>query len=160
MQHSGIDIMALSRVLFKTILLRQKNAGGGSTITQQLAKQQHPQKKKRPNLTSSSKKLVPTRSKSSRPSKTQPDSASSKQKQLSTEHPRPSKKQCPKTQQKLLLQNSKKLAQPQNSSNLYTYYKKNDLQSASRFFCEKIGIVLIKSRNVRHCRMKKILNIV
>ena len=34
-----IDIMALSRVLFKTILLRQKNAGGGSTITQQLAKQ-------------------------------------------------------------------------------------------------------------------------
>lgn len=39
MQHSGIDIMALSRVSFKTILLRQKNAGGGSTITQQLAKQ-------------------------------------------------------------------------------------------------------------------------
>lgn len=39
MQHSGIDIMALSRVLFKTILLCQKNAGGGSTITQQLAKQ-------------------------------------------------------------------------------------------------------------------------
>ena len=39
MQHSGIDIMALSRVLFKTILLRQKTAGGGSTITQQLAKQ-------------------------------------------------------------------------------------------------------------------------
>lgn len=39
MQHSGIDIMALSRVLFKTILLRQKNSGGGSTITQQLAKQ-------------------------------------------------------------------------------------------------------------------------
>lgn len=39
MQHPGIDIMALSRVLFKTILLRQKNAGGGSTITQQLAKQ-------------------------------------------------------------------------------------------------------------------------
>ena len=39
MQHSGIDIMALSRVLFKTILLRQKNAGAGSTITQQLAKQ-------------------------------------------------------------------------------------------------------------------------
>lgn len=39
MQHSGIDIMALSRVLFKTILLRQKNTGGGSTITQQLAKQ-------------------------------------------------------------------------------------------------------------------------
>lgn len=39
MSHSGIDMMALSRVLFKTILMRQKNAGGGSTITQQLAKQ-------------------------------------------------------------------------------------------------------------------------
>lgn len=38
-EHSGIDFYALSRVLFKTILLGQKNAGGGSTITQQLAKQ-------------------------------------------------------------------------------------------------------------------------
>ena len=28
MQHSGIDIMALSRVLFKTILLRQKKLLG------------------------------------------------------------------------------------------------------------------------------------
>ncbi len=37
--HSGIDGRALSRVLFKTLLLQQKNAGGGSTITQQLAKQ-------------------------------------------------------------------------------------------------------------------------
>ncbi|MCM1029349.1 MAG: transglycosylase domain-containing protein [Alloprevotella sp.] len=37
--HSGIDGRALSRVIFKTLLLRQKNAGGGSTITQQLAKQ-------------------------------------------------------------------------------------------------------------------------
>lgn len=37
--HSGIDGRALTRVLFKTLLLRQKNAGGGSTITQQLAKQ-------------------------------------------------------------------------------------------------------------------------
>ncbi|MCM1109584.1 MAG: penicillin-binding protein [Clostridium sp.] len=37
--HSGIDMRALMRVAFKTILLRQKNAGGGSTITQQLAKQ-------------------------------------------------------------------------------------------------------------------------
>ncbi len=37
--HSGIDGRALTRVLFKTLLLQQKNAGGGSTITQQLAKQ-------------------------------------------------------------------------------------------------------------------------
>ncbi len=37
--HSGIDVRALMRVALKTIILRQKNAGGGSTITQQLAKQ-------------------------------------------------------------------------------------------------------------------------
>ncbi len=37
--HSGIDMRAMGRVLFKTMLMRQKNAGGGSTITQQLAKQ-------------------------------------------------------------------------------------------------------------------------
>lgn len=36
--HSGIDALALSRVLFKTVLLFQKNSGGGSTITQQTAK--------------------------------------------------------------------------------------------------------------------------
>ncbi len=36
--HSGIDLEGLGRVLFKTILLRQKSAGGASTITQQLAK--------------------------------------------------------------------------------------------------------------------------
>ena len=36
--HSGIDVRALVRVAFKTVLMRQKNAGGGSTITQQLAK--------------------------------------------------------------------------------------------------------------------------
>ena len=38
-EHSGIDARALARAVFKTVLLRQKNAGGGSTITQQLAKQ-------------------------------------------------------------------------------------------------------------------------
>lgn len=38
-EHSGIDLRALMRVGFKTLLLRQKNAGGGSTLTQQLAKQ-------------------------------------------------------------------------------------------------------------------------
>lgn len=39
LDHSGIDIKALFRAAFKTILLRQRSAGGGSTITQQLAKQ-------------------------------------------------------------------------------------------------------------------------
>lgn len=37
--HSGIDMRGLGRVLFKTVLLGNKNAGGGSTLTQQLAKQ-------------------------------------------------------------------------------------------------------------------------
>lgn len=37
--HSGIDVRALGRALFKTVLMGNKNAGGGSTITQQLAKQ-------------------------------------------------------------------------------------------------------------------------
>ncbi len=38
-EHAGIDFKALFRAVFKTVLLRQKSAGGGSTITQQLAKQ-------------------------------------------------------------------------------------------------------------------------
>ena len=37
--HSGIDGRALGRVLLRTLIMRQKNAGGGSTLTQQLAKQ-------------------------------------------------------------------------------------------------------------------------
>ncbi len=36
--HSGIDFEALGRVAVKTVLFRQKSAGGGSTITQQLSK--------------------------------------------------------------------------------------------------------------------------
>ncbi len=36
--HNGIDLRALARVGFKTLILRQESAGGGSTITQQLAK--------------------------------------------------------------------------------------------------------------------------
>jgi len=36
--HAGIDARAIGRVVFKTILGRNENAGGGSTITQQLAK--------------------------------------------------------------------------------------------------------------------------
>ena len=38
LDHSGIDIKALFRAVFKTVLLHQRSAGGGSTITQQLAK--------------------------------------------------------------------------------------------------------------------------
>ncbi|MBD5225482.1 MAG: penicillin-binding protein [Bacteroidales bacterium] len=37
--HSGIDMRAFMRVLVKTLIMQNKNAGGGSTITQQLAKQ-------------------------------------------------------------------------------------------------------------------------
>lgn len=38
LEHSGIDAEALARVLVKTVILQQRNAGGGSTISQQLAK--------------------------------------------------------------------------------------------------------------------------
>lgn len=41
-QHCGIDFPALGRVLFKTVILRQKSSGGGSTISQQLAKLLYP----------------------------------------------------------------------------------------------------------------------
>jgi penicillin-binding protein 1A len=37
-EHKGIDSRSLIRVLFKSILLNNRNSGGGSTITQQLAK--------------------------------------------------------------------------------------------------------------------------
>lgn len=37
-EHSGIDTRSLLRVLFKTVLLRDKSSGGGSTLSQQLAK--------------------------------------------------------------------------------------------------------------------------
>lgn len=37
-KHKGFDIKSFFRVLVKTILLNNHNAGGGSTITQQLAK--------------------------------------------------------------------------------------------------------------------------
>ncbi|MBD5342970.1 MAG: penicillin-binding protein [Bacteroides sp.] len=39
LDHSGIDARAIARVIGKTLIMRQKNAGGGSTLTQQLAKQ-------------------------------------------------------------------------------------------------------------------------
>ena len=37
-KHSGIDFRGTLRVMFKTILMGRKGAGGGSTLTQQLAK--------------------------------------------------------------------------------------------------------------------------
>lgn len=40
--HSGIDFRGLGRVMFKTVLIGKRNAGGGSTITQQLAKNLFP----------------------------------------------------------------------------------------------------------------------
>ncbi|MFN8255438.1 MAG: transglycosylase domain-containing protein [Bacteroidales bacterium] len=40
--HSGIDVRGLFRVLFRTVILRDKSGGGGSTITQQLAKNLFP----------------------------------------------------------------------------------------------------------------------
>jgi penicillin-binding protein 1A len=36
--HCGIDLRAIFRVAFKTLILRKESAGGGSTISQQLAK--------------------------------------------------------------------------------------------------------------------------
>lgn len=41
-RHSGIDMIGLGRVAFKTILMRDSSQGGGSTITQQLAKTLYP----------------------------------------------------------------------------------------------------------------------
>jgi len=43
-KHGGVDSRSLFRVLFKTILLRQKSSGGGSTLTQQLAKNMYGRK--------------------------------------------------------------------------------------------------------------------
>jgi penicillin-binding protein 1A len=37
-EHSGVDLEALVRVLFRTVISGDKGGGGGSTITQQLAK--------------------------------------------------------------------------------------------------------------------------
>ncbi len=41
-KHSGVDIVSLGRVAFKTLLMRDSSQGGGSTITQQLAKTLYP----------------------------------------------------------------------------------------------------------------------
>lgn len=37
-EHNGVDVRATLRVLFKSVLLGDKSAGGGSTLSQQLAK--------------------------------------------------------------------------------------------------------------------------
>ncbi len=41
-KHRGIDEVALLRVFFRTILMRDKSAGGGSTLSQQIAKNLFP----------------------------------------------------------------------------------------------------------------------
>lgn len=46
-EHSGIDLRALFRVAFRTVLLRDHASGGGSTISQQLAKNLYPRKRYR-----------------------------------------------------------------------------------------------------------------
>ncbi len=43
-EHDGIDLKSYGRVFFKTILGRDKSAGGGSTLSQQLAKNLFPRK--------------------------------------------------------------------------------------------------------------------
>ena len=43
-EHKGIDIRALLRVFFKSILLMNESSGGGSTLSQQLAKNLFPRK--------------------------------------------------------------------------------------------------------------------
>ena len=47
-EHQGVDSRSLLRVLFKSILLNDKNAGGGSTIDQQLAKNMYGRKRHGP----------------------------------------------------------------------------------------------------------------
>jgi penicillin-binding protein 1A len=43
-KHSGIDMIGLGRVFFKTLLMMDTSQGGGSTITQQLAKTLYPRR--------------------------------------------------------------------------------------------------------------------
>jgi len=45
--HAGVDMKSMFRVMWKTIIGRQKSSGGGSTITQQLAKNLFPRKRNR-----------------------------------------------------------------------------------------------------------------
>lgn len=43
-EHSGVDMQALGRAVFKRGIMGQESAGGGSTLTQQLAKQLYSEK--------------------------------------------------------------------------------------------------------------------
>ena len=43
-EHQGIDLRALGRVLWRSILQRDRSGGGGSTISQQLAKNLYPRR--------------------------------------------------------------------------------------------------------------------
>ncbi|MCB0639947.1 MAG: penicillin-binding protein, partial [Lewinella sp.] len=43
-EHSGFDLRAFGRVLFKSILLADRSSGGGSTLSQQLAKNLFPRR--------------------------------------------------------------------------------------------------------------------
>lgn len=44
MKHSGIDLRALFRVLFRSLILNEESSGGGSTLSQQLAKNLYPRR--------------------------------------------------------------------------------------------------------------------
>jgi len=56
-EHSGIDYKSLGRVIFKTIIGGNQNAGGGSTVTQQLAKMLFPREKNQTKLQITFRKL-------------------------------------------------------------------------------------------------------
>jgi len=43
-EHTGVDNLSMLRVLFKSVLLRNKSSGGGSTLSQQLAKNMFPRR--------------------------------------------------------------------------------------------------------------------
>ncbi|MEM9886840.1 MAG: transglycosylase domain-containing protein [Bacteroidota bacterium] len=45
MEHSGVDLRAAARVIWKSIILGQEESGGGSTISQQLAKNLYPRRR-------------------------------------------------------------------------------------------------------------------
>jgi penicillin-binding protein 1A len=44
-EHQGIDLRALGRVAWRSVILRDRSGGGGSTISQQLAKQLYPRER-------------------------------------------------------------------------------------------------------------------
>ncbi len=43
-EHTGVDLRSWSRVLFKTVLMKDRSSGGGSTLSQQLAKNLYPRR--------------------------------------------------------------------------------------------------------------------